>query len=124
MLVKNAEALHGCAIPKKNGTSSIVKLIYTNYLSYTPVIIIGKGGMKYYYLSMLVLFLTVSVITLSLTTKLQIHAQPNGGLIDYQPPIIDDLNPSPPMVPPPSSTPIIRSLEIPHCARDFWVSIH
>jgi len=50
----------------------------------------------------------------TLTTNHQIHAQPNCRLIDYQPPIIDDLNPSPPMVPPPSSTPIIRSPEIPH----------
>lgn len=76
------------------------------------MIIIGKGGMKYYYLSMLVLFLTVS--SYHFTTKHQIHAQPNGGPTDYQPPTIDDLNPSPPMVPPPSSDPIIRSPEIPH----------
>jgi len=41
---------------------------------------------------MLGLFLTVSVITL---TKHQIHAQPNGGLTDYQTPTIDDPNPSP-----------------------------
>jgi len=41
---------------------------------------------------MLVLFLAVSVITL---TKHQIHAQPNGGLTDYQTPTIDDPNPSP-----------------------------
>lgn len=72
--------------------------------------------MKYYYLSMLVLFLTVSVITL--TTKHQIHAQPNGGLTDYQPPTIDDLNPIPPVrpptVPPPSSHPVIHIPGIPH----------
>jgi len=43
---------------------------------------------------MLVLFLTVSVITL-IKHQIRIHAQPNGGLTDYQTPTIDDPNPSP-----------------------------
>ncbi|KEH26180.1 hypothetical protein MtrunA17_Chr6g0467871 [Medicago truncatula] len=57
------------------------------------------------YLSLLVLFLSVFILTdIARNPKHQIHAQPNSGLVDYQPPAADQaasfISPSPSPSPP------------------------